>query len=115
MYRKVTSWLIGIIVAVASVLYLSSCGSSNSTMTSKTAMVNIMVSDPATCSGPRGTISHVFVTITDVEIHTSASAEPNDPGWIDLTPNLKQNPMQVDLLGQANNQCFLATLGSTME
>jgi hypothetical protein len=78
-------------------------------------MVNIMVSDPATCSGPRGTISHVFVTITDVEIHASASAGPDDPGWIDLTPNLKQNPMQVDLMGQANNQCFLATLGSTTE
>jgi hypothetical protein len=79
------------------------------------ATVNVMLSDPATCSGPQGTISHVIVTITDVEIHSSASAGPNDPGWIDLTPNLKQNPMQVDLMGQANNQCFLATLGSTME
>ncbi len=39
----------------------------------------------------------------------------NDPGWIDLTPNLQQNPKQVDLLGQASNQCFLAMLGSTTE
>jgi hypothetical protein len=84
-------------------------------MTANSAMVNIVVSDPATCSGPKGNVSHVFVTITDVEIHSSASAGPNDPGWIDLTPNLKQNPMQVDLMGQANNQCFLASLGSTME
>jgi hypothetical protein len=77
--------------------------------------VSVMVSDPATCSGPKGSISHIFVTITDVQIHTSSTAGPNDPGWVDLTPNLKQNPMQLDLLGQANNQCFLATLGSTTE
>jgi hypothetical protein len=84
-------------------------------MTPNNGMVSVVVSDPATCSGPKGTISHVFVTITDVQIHTSASAGPSDPGWVDLTPNLKQNPMQVDLMGQANNQCFLATLGSTTE
>src|SRR5215470_10228668 len=84
-------------------------------MTPNNGMVKVVVSDPATCSGPQGTISHVYVTITDVEIHSSSSAGPNDPGWIDLTPGLKQNPMQVDLMAQANNQCFLATLGSAME
>ncbi|HEY6967975.1 MAG TPA: DUF4382 domain-containing protein [Candidatus Angelobacter sp.] len=79
------------------------------------AMVSVTVSDPATCSGPSGQFSHIFVTITDAQINSSSSAGPNDSGWIDLTPNLKQNPMQVDLLAQANNQCFLATLGSTTE
>lgn len=116
MSRSGLSWFVLVIVSCFTALYLSSCGSSNSTMTTaNNGMVNVVVSDPATCSGPQGTISHVFVTITDVEIHSSSSAGPNDPGWVDLTPNLKQNPMQVDLMGQANNQCFLATLGSTME
>jgi hypothetical protein len=77
------------------------------------ATVNVAVSDPATCSGPQGPYSHIYVTITDVQINASASAGNGDPGWVDLTPNLKQNPQQVDLLGQANNQCFLAMLGST--
>ena len=31
---------------------------------------------------------------------------------MDLTPNLQKNPVQVDLLGSAN-QCILAQLGST--
>lgn len=115
MSRSGLSWLILVIVGCFAALYLSSCGSSNSTTSSNMASVSIVVSDPATCSGPQGTISHVFVTITDVKIHTSASAGPNDAGWVDLTPSLNQNPMQVDLMGQANNQCFLATLGSTME
>jgi hypothetical protein len=52
------------------------------------------------------------VTITDVTIHQSANASDNDSGWVDLTPNLHNNPAQVDLLGVAN-QCFLAMLGST--
>ena len=41
--------------------------------------------------------------------------ETTIPDWIDLTPNLQPNPQQVDLLGQANNQCFLAMLGSSIE
>lgn len=76
-----------------------------------TAKVTVRVSDPATCSGPKGAFSHIYVTITDVQI--SASGGNGDSGWIDLTPSLSQNPQQVDLLGQASNQCFLATLGAT--
>src|SRR5215471_8431096 len=102
-------------LAIGSAFLLSGCGSSNSPTNTSMGAVNVMVSDPATCSGPQGSFSHIFVTITDVEIHSSSSAGPNDAGWIDLTPGLKQNPMQVDLLAQANNQCFLATLGSTSE
>lgn len=115
MSRRALSYLVAIAGVLLTAVYVSSCGSSNSVMTTNSAAVNIMVSDPATCSGPQGSVSHVFVTITDVEIHTNANAGPNDSGWIDLTPNLKQNPMQVDLMGQANNQCFLASLGSTMQ
>jgi hypothetical protein len=102
------------------VVFLTGCGSSNSQSTS-TQPVNmatttyISVSDPHTCAGPSGPFAHVYVTITDVQIHASASAGPNDPGWLDLTPNLKNTPQQVDLLAQANNQCFLASLGSTTE
>jgi len=44
-------------------------------------------------------------------IHASASAGPNDAGWVDLTPNLKNAPIQVNLLGIPDSTCFLATLG----
>lgn len=95
---------------------LLSCGGGNSNpTTAKPAIVNLTVSDPATCSAPQGPFSHIYVTITDVQINSSSGAGDHDPGWIDLTPNLKQNPQQVDLLGQANNQCFLAMLGAAVE
>jgi hypothetical protein len=102
------------LAALAVILWLSGCGRSGTSMTSGgLATVNVMVSDPATCAAPQGPFSHILVTITDVQINASSTAGDNDSSWIDLTPTLQQNPQQVDLLGQANNQCFLAMLGST--
>jgi Domain of unknown function (DUF4382) len=102
-------------IGFATALFLLSCSSGSRSMSSAPATVNVAVSDPTTCSGPQGPFSHIFLTITDVQINASAGAGDNDPGWIDLTPNLQQNPQQVDMLGQANNRCFLAMLGSAIE
>jgi hypothetical protein len=77
--------------------------------------VNTRLSDPATCEAPSGPFSHVYVTITDVQASTSATAASTDSGWVDLTPSLSKSPQQIDLLGQANNQCFLATLGDAQQ
>jgi hypothetical protein len=100
-------------ILLVSALVVPGCSGGKSPTTNAGAFVNIRVSDPATCSGPKGAFSHIYVTITDVQINTSATAGNSDSGWIDLTPSLAQSPQQVDLLGQANNQCFLATLGAT--
>src|SRR5689334_19074553 len=82
----------------------------------QTGLVNTSISDPAPCSAPNGPFSHIYVTVTDVMIHASSSAGPNDAGWIDLTPNLKNDgPMQVDLLNEPSNECFLASLGANRE
>ena len=107
---KVASFCTLSITLLVAVLFLFAC-STKSKAPSGMANVNVRVSDPATCSGPKGAFSHIYVTIVDVQI--SASAGNGASGWIDLTPSLSQNPQQVDLLGQANNQCFLATLGAT--
>jgi hypothetical protein len=74
-----------------------------------------MLSDPATCIGPTGPFAHVYITITDVQANVNSTAGDSDSGWTDLTPNLSSQPKQVDLLGQANNQCFLATLGDSQQ
>ncbi len=79
------------------------------------ANATVMLSDPATCMAPNGPYEHVYVTITDVKASTNASAGDNDPSFIDLTPGLASAPKQIDLLAQATNQCFLASLGATQE
>jgi hypothetical protein len=68
---------------VAIVLVLAGCSGTSSS--SQTGLVNTSVSDPPTCSAPGGPYSHVFVTVTDVKIHTSANAQTSDSGWIDQT------------------------------
>src|SRR6266478_5465984 len=101
------------VTVVAVVLVLVGCSGGGTS--SPTGFVNTSVSDPPTCSAPSGPYSHVFVTVTDVKIHSSSNAGANDSGWIDLTPDLKNSPKQVDLLAQASTECFLAMLGSKKE
>ena len=90
----------------AAAIFLLSCGGST-----QPATVHVSLSDPATCAAPQGPFRHIYVTVTDVKIHQSGNASASDSGWLDLAPALKDNPVQVDLLGVAN-QCFLAMLGS---
>ena len=97
---------------------IAACGTSMTgslTSASGMATLNVMISDPATCATPNGPFSHVYITITDVQANMSSSAGDNDSGWIDLTPSLNNAPKQVDLLGLANNQCFLASLGDAQQ
>jgi len=62
--------------------------------------------------------SDIFVTIADIEGHTSGKGVA---GWHDLTPDLSSNPQQVDLLGSSagssqatfdTSDCMLTTLGA---
>jgi hypothetical protein len=113
--RKLFPLAIAACCLTIAALFIAACSSMNGTVSSGTAKINVMVSDPATCATPNGPFSHVFVTITDVQANTDMAARPQDSGWVDLTPNLKTAPKQVDLLGLANNQCFLASLGDTQQ
>ncbi|MGH9509731.1 MAG: DUF4382 domain-containing protein [Terriglobales bacterium] len=72
---------------------------------------SVHISDPATCEAPAGPYSHVYVTIRGVRAHRSSTAGDGDTGWVDLAPGL--TPRQVDLLGNADSSCFLASLGSS--
>lgn len=113
MHRAASIFVVFVLLVVFSVL-LVNCGGGSST-SNKMANVTVSISDPPTCGPPQGAFSHIFVTVTDVRIHQSSDASPDASGWVDLTPNLSSSPKQIDLLGIANNQCFLASLGSATE
>src|SRR5258708_22734820 len=102
------------LAAAAGIIVGCSNGTSGATTTGM-ATANVHLSDPSTCTSPNGPFSHVYVTISDVQAHTSASAGPNDAGWVDLTPKLTQSPQQVDLLGPVLSQCFLANMGDSLQ
>lgn len=98
-------------------LFVAACSSMTGTVSTSSGMATIttMISDPATCATPNGPFSHIYITITDVQANMSSSAGSGDSGWVDLTPSLQNAPKQVDLLGLANDQCFLASLGDSQQ
>src|SRR5512133_816579 len=107
-----TAVLTALAVMTVLVVSFAACGGGNSQPASQMATVKLSVSDPPTCgSAQGGQYDAIYVAIQDVQIHTSATAGGNDPGWVDLTPNLKAGaPMQVNLLGIRDNECVLAML-----
>ena len=116
-FRGVSQSIITLLFLAAIALAVVACSGTSSSMPSGSGMaqVKVMISDPATCQSPSGPFAHVYVTITDIKAHVSATAGDNDMGWVDLTPSLSNAPRQIDLLGQADNQCFLATLGDAQQ
>lgn len=110
----VFSILAATLVTAAAVVVGCSGGNSTSPAAG-TAKVSVMLSDPSTCMAPNGPYQHVYVTISDIKASRNATASDSDSSWVDLTPNLPGAPQQIDLLGLANNQCFLATLGDPLE
>lgn len=112
--RKVAA-VIPCVLTALTVVFLVSCGGGSSSGSASTGKVSVWASDPPTCAAPMGMYAHVYLTIKDVLIHRSATAGANDAGWIDLTPNLSSNPKQIDMFGQKDPQCFLASLGSQTE
>jgi hypothetical protein len=97
-------------ILAAAALVLVECGG-NSTG-SGMGSANVTMSDPPSCTN---NFTHVYITVTDVMAHTSASAPPNAAGWQNLTTQLSlTSPKQIDLLNPGGIQCLLAAeLGST--
>ncbi len=99
-----------IFIGVALVaLLLASCGGKGVFLGQQgtTGTITTNISDPPTCS-----FLKAWVTVTRVRAHLSADADPSANGWVDLV-DLRNNPMQVDLLSLASTSCLLTQLGST--
>lgn len=107
--------IIGLSILIVAAVIAGCSSSGTPPSTSSLANVSVMLSDPSTCMAPNGPYEHVYVTVTDVKASVNSNAGDNDPSFVDLTPGLSSQPKQIDLLGQANNQCFLATLGAAQE
>jgi Domain of unknown function (DUF4382) len=80
--------------------------------TTQSGAVRVTLSDPPICKAPQSDLNHVFVTITLVRAHLSATAAPDDSGWVNLA-DLRSNPQQIDLLTTPDTTCVLTVLGST--
>jgi Domain of unknown function (DUF4382) len=44
-------------------------------------------------------LQHVFVTLQGIKLHSSAIADANSPDWLEIAPQLANEPRQIDLMG----------------
>ena len=53
-----------------------------------------------TCT-PSARVEHVYLTLRGVQLHPSAIAERNSPDWVEIAPQLAEEPRQIDLIGSS--------------
>jgi hypothetical protein len=103
---------------VANLLLINCGGGGGNTNTTPsintpgTGRVITHITDPPVCKEPDGSFQHVWVTITRVRAHISGDAGSAEGGWVDLV-DLRDKPMQIDLLALDSTSCLLTELGST--
>ncbi len=105
-------WALICLGALLTAAFFVACSGGPAMNNAAGSTLTVTLSDPGTCTAPNGPFASIYVTIVDVKAHTSATAGDNDAGWQSLLGDSKGKPQQVNLLGIANNDCFLKTLGS---
>lgn len=81
------------LTVLATALALSACGGGGGSSTA-TGSLNVAMTDNPACG-----FNHVWVTVKQVRVNTSATAGDNDAGWQTVTLT---TPLRVDLLSLTN-------------
>jgi hypothetical protein len=78
------------------------CGSSGGGATggigsTTSAPIQLTLLDPPTCATPRGTATHLYLSVSGVQLNPDANATATSSGWVDVAPALVASPKQLDL------------------
>lgn len=73
-------------------------GNTGGSGSTTTGPVTITVLDPPTCASPRGSVNHIYVSISGVQLNPDANATAASSGWVDAAPTLAASPKQIDLI-----------------
>jgi hypothetical protein len=70
-------------------------------LTQGTGTMQVVAVKSAVCESCPATtrMRHVFVTLQGIQLHSSAIAEANSPDWLEIAPQLANEPRQIDLMG----------------
>ena len=63
----------------------------------QTAPLTLTLIDPPTCASPRTNFSHLYLSVSGVQLNPDANATASSTGWVDVAPALAAAPKQLDL------------------
>jgi len=52
-------------------------------------------------------MQHVLVAVHGIQLHSSAIADANSPDWLEIAPQLANEPRQIDLMGGAGPEMLV--------
>jgi Domain of unknown function (DUF4382) len=79
----------------------SACGLTQTKAAVRTAIVQSPSCESCTSSAR---VEHLFVTLRGVQLHSDAIADQNSPGWVEIAPQLVDEPRQLDLIGSSETE-----------
>src|SRR6266853_3077641 len=82
---------LSLVMAVVTVYFVSWGGNPITPPSLSMGTVSATISDPPSCMPPNGHFMHVFITVSSVQAHTSATADDNGPGWHELALSSQVN------------------------
>ena len=82
----------------------SVCGLSQSRGAVTTSIVKSVRCEFCTSSAR---VEHLYVTLRGVQLHSSTIANQNSPDWLEIAPQLANNPRQMDLIGHSEPEILL--------
>lgn len=88
----------GVIITTKNASPPPTCPPSTIISTMNVAVVKFQICETCTASSRA---EHVFVTINSVQLHSASPGSSNSAEWIDLAPQLRLHPRQLDLIGDS--------------
>ena len=72
-------------------------------LTQVNGMLNAVAAKSTVCEicAPAARVEHIFVTLRSIQLRPSNSDDTSAPDWLELAPQLANEPRQIDLLGDS--------------
>jgi hypothetical protein len=96
------------LLAAAAVAAVAACGGGDP----PTGSLRVSITDAPSCKIGNDDLEKVFVTVTQVRVHQSADAEPNNVGWINIPVSPAKKINLLDLTNGRLEELGRAPLGA---
>jgi hypothetical protein len=85
-------------------------------LTKATSAIRVQMGTEPVCSSCAGSghLQHIFVSIRGIEVYSSLTTDDDPADWQELTPQLANKPLQVDLVRGTSDRSVRQLLGDSV-